>query len=166
MTEHSRPNRILVGVDGSAASLAALRWAVDEAARRDAEILAVRAWRPRRGWSASYVPGVRRHLLDRERQRARRALAADVRSVLGPARRVQVREELAYGDAVRVLLARAARADLLVLGGPTDDPALAGVIGFVRAACLKRAPCRVVLIREGRAPSASSPAARVRAGVR
>ena len=36
--------RIVVGVDGSETAQAALRWAVDEARRRDANVEAVFAW--------------------------------------------------------------------------------------------------------------------------
>ena len=38
------PGRIVVGVDGSEESAAALRWAVEEAKLRDARVEAVHAW--------------------------------------------------------------------------------------------------------------------------
>ena len=41
-----RPQRIVVGVDGSAGSRAGLRWAADEAELRDAELEAVMARTP------------------------------------------------------------------------------------------------------------------------
>jgi nucleotide-binding universal stress UspA family protein len=41
-----RPQRIVVGVDGSAGSRAALRWAADEAELHDAELEAVMARTP------------------------------------------------------------------------------------------------------------------------
>jgi nucleotide-binding universal stress UspA family protein len=46
-TEHpSRAGRILVGVDSSAGSRAALRWALREAAARSAAVTALAAWAP------------------------------------------------------------------------------------------------------------------------
>jgi nucleotide-binding universal stress UspA family protein len=49
----SRP--IVVGVDGSPASRAALRWAVDEAARRGCAIDAILAWQG--GYGTLATPG-------------------------------------------------------------------------------------------------------------
>ncbi|MER7543218.1 universal stress protein [Actinomadura sp.] len=126
------PARIVVGVDGSPASLTALHWAAGEAARRHAEILAVRSWHGRRDRLIAS--------LDRERERARRALAADIRAVLGAEPPVRVRQELAFGNPVRTLLHLAAKADLLVLG---DAPRPRGP---VRTACLRMSACPVALI--------------------
>lgn len=126
------PARIVVGVDGSPASLTALHWAAGEAARRHAEILAVRSWHGRRDRLIAS--------LDRERERARRALAADIRGVLGTEPPVRVRQELAFGNPVRTLLHLAAKADLLVLG---DAPRPRGP---VRTACLRMSACPVALI--------------------
>ena len=43
-----RPDRVVVGVDGSAASDEALRWAADEADRHDVGLVVVHAWSPAR----------------------------------------------------------------------------------------------------------------------
>ncbi|WP_268920403.1 universal stress protein [Actinomadura soli] len=145
MTGFPSPCRIVVGVDGSPASLRALRWAAAEAALRHAELVAVRSWRARRELVASYAVADHRPSPERERERTRRALAADVRAVLGSDPAVRVRQELAYGEPARALLDHAAAADLLVLGGHRDDSALTPVIGPVRTACLRRSACVVVV---------------------
>lgn len=140
--------RILVGVDGSPASLSALRWAVSEARQRSAEVLAVRSWQ---GRPAPYAIVARRPPLDRERERARRALARDVQAVLGPEPVVRVHQELAYGHPARNLLRLAAKADVLVLGDtPTER-------GPVRTACLRMSPCPVVLVPAGPPASIEQP---------
>ena len=129
--------RILVGVDGSPASLSALRWAAHEARQRNAEVVAVRSWQ---GRPASHTIVARRRPLTRERERARRALAMDVQAVLGSEPAVRVHQQLAYGHPAHNLLHLAAQADVLVLGDtPTDR-------GPVRTACLRMSPCPVILI--------------------
>ena len=144
------PARIVVGVDGSPASLTALHWAAGEAARRHAEILAVRSWHGRRDRLIASLDREReraRRALDVQRlldapalDAARRALAADIRAVLGAEPPVRVRQELAFGNPVRTLLHLAAKADLLVLG---DAPRPRGP---VRTACLRMSACPVALI--------------------
>jgi nucleotide-binding universal stress UspA family protein len=66
-----------------------------------------------------------------------------VRTVLGPAPAVPVTVEVIEGLAARVLLDRAAGAELLVLGqavGAGQD-----IIGPVARACLRHPPCPVVV---------------------
>ncbi|MFA1541775.1 universal stress protein [Actinomadura monticuli] len=149
MTDFSGSHRILVGVDGSAASLQALRWAAAEAELRHTGIVAVRCWRARRDRVAPYAGAGRLPSPDRECEQARRALAADVAAVLTHAPSVPVRRELVLGEPARVLLDRAAGADLLVLGGRRWDSTADDVIGPVRAACLRHAPCPVVFVAPG-----------------
>lgn len=43
-TEVGQRNRIVVGVDGSSCSKAALQWAAQEARIRDAELVALNVW--------------------------------------------------------------------------------------------------------------------------
>src|SRR5215470_10955739 len=79
--DEQRKPTILVGVSGSPASAAALRWAEDEAERRHGELKIVLIWQPER--RASYArPPVR---ADRSAgpERARKELADIVRAVLG-----------------------------------------------------------------------------------
>jgi len=59
---------------------------------------------------------------------------------------VQVRTEVVEGLAARVLLDRCAGADMLVLGTAGDVPGALRSAGPVIRACLRRAPCPVVVI--------------------
>lgn len=140
-----RQPRIMVGVSGTQASAAALRWAVGEAQRCNGQLRIVRIWEPE--CSAAYAPRPRR---EPEQQRARAAseLAAAVRKAFGAVPPDNVTVELAEGTAERALVDRSAGADLLVLGSKSP-PSLAGhSIGAVIRTCLSRAHCPVVVVAQ------------------
>ena len=108
--------RIVVGVNGSAASHAALRWAAGEAGLRRAELLVVHVWDRTRRQLAPYATLRTRPTPAQERSAARTRLARAIRAAFGPATPADVTTELAEGLVARVLIDRAADADLLVLG--------------------------------------------------
>ncbi|WP_190853687.1 universal stress protein [Actinomadura sp. RB99] len=156
MTHLPETDRIVVGVDGSAASLAALLWAADEAELRHAELVAVRAWRASREWLAPYAVAAARPSPEQERERARSGLVADVRRTLGPAPRISVRQELVRGAGASALISRAAGARLLVLGGRPDGHSPEVPPGPVASACLRHPPCPVVLVPPVYVPEVSA----------
>src|SRR5437588_2089078 len=115
MTIDSGVRRIVVGVDGSAESVAALRWACREASLRAAEVLAVLALEAACHQVASYaVPAPRTSA--GSWGAARDALRRSVSEAAALFPDIKVRTEIAEGLAARVLLDRAADADMLVLG--------------------------------------------------
>jgi nucleotide-binding universal stress UspA family protein len=137
-------SRIVVGVDGSTASLAALRWAVREAGLRDAALHVVRAWEDAAKQVAPYAshtcpPGSVEDYLDAED-----LLKATVAGILGSSPVVTVAVKVAEGLAARVLLDHAAGAEMLVLGTATGR--VPDGIGPVARACLRHAPCPVVVV--------------------
>lgn len=141
--------RIVVGVDGSAESAAALHWACREAGLRGAEVHAVHVWEASCHAAASYaVPA-----------QASQPQSGDFdvmwKSVL-PDRvpGVPVRAEVTAGLAARVLLQRCEGADMLVLGTAGDQAGTARSAGPVIRACLRRSPCPVVVISSARDPLA------------
>jgi nucleotide-binding universal stress UspA family protein len=76
-----------------------------------------------------------------------------VRSVQADqARGIQVCVEEVDGLAARVLLDRCADADMLVLGTSGDEPGRVRSAGPVIRACLRRAPCPVVVISAAQDP--------------
>jgi nucleotide-binding universal stress UspA family protein len=128
--------RIVVGVSDRAASDAAVDWAVNEARLRRAHLHLVLARDPAVFRRAAYAqPAATRGgdaaWLAQAATRAARLLGPD-----------QVTAELADGLPARVLMDRAADASLLVLGAATT----ADVVGPVASACLRRAPCPVVIV--------------------
>ena len=132
--------RIVVGVNGSADSVIALRWACREASIRGAEVHAVHVREAPMHSPASYaVPTPDDDYADDDTQMWKAVLpdlADDVR----------VRTETAVGLVARVLLERGKGADMLVLGTSGETPTGVGSAGPVIRACLLRAACPVVVI--------------------
>ena len=135
--------RIIVGVDGSAESVAALHWACREASLRGAEVHAVHVREAQCHSMASYaVPAAAD--ADDFPPGSVEDLVHSVRAGQDPG--VQVRVDVVEGLAARVLLDRCAGADMLVLGTVSDMPGALRSAGPVIRACLRRAPCPVVVI--------------------
>ncbi len=145
MAKVSDVRRIVVGVDGSAESVAALGWACREASLRAAEVLAVLALESACHQVASYaVPAPRR--AGGSWGGARDVLRAAVSEALNRFPGVSVRTEIAEGLAARVLLDQATDADMLVLGHNSQGPDPYRAAGPVIRVCLRAARCPVVII--------------------
>jgi len=137
--------RIVVGVDGSAESVAALRWACAQASMSAAEVHAVLALEAACHRVASYaVPAPRQ--VSGSWGAAREALRQAVSEAGSLFPGVSIRTEITEGLAARVLLDHAAHADMLVLGRTSHGPDLYRGAGPVIRACLRAAPCPVVVI--------------------
>jgi len=140
--------RIVVGVDGSAESAAAFRWACREASLRGAEVHAVHVREAKCHSLASYAASAASSSEDSEGDDEvdivglRRSAVPDQ----PPSPGVQVRTEVVDGLAARVLLDRCAGADMLVLGTASDRSGAVRSAGPVIRACLRRALCPVVVI--------------------
>ena len=137
--------RIVVGVDGSAESVAALRWACGEGNFRGAEVHAVLALEAACHHAANYAASAPRHSggsWGAAREVLRKSVNNAVRSFPG----VTVRTEICEGLAARVLLDHAADADMLVLGRTAHGPDPSRGAGPVIRVCLRSAQCPVVVI--------------------
>jgi nucleotide-binding universal stress UspA family protein len=137
--------KIVVGISGSAASSAALRWAAAEGRLRGASVEAVYAWEWSGGLHAPYAPLAGRS----SREDERRAAADMARLVVDELGEDHVEPAVVEGSPARVLLHAAAEADLLVLGADEADAEPYPVINPIVAACLLRAHCPVVVVLPG-----------------
>ena len=156
MTADARPAgpRIMVGINGSAVSAAALCWALREAALRGAVLQVVHAWQPAARGRAPYAPGPGAAGREADRRAAKAVLAAAVRHAqdaagLAADGRPALLLEAAEGLPAKVLLDRACGAELLVLGGLTAPPGGSSShqpVSPVALACLRVAPCPVVVV--------------------
>jgi nucleotide-binding universal stress UspA family protein len=145
--------RVVVGVDFSAESAAALRWACREAGLRGAEVHAVYVMEAPCHSVASYAAVPPQDRPDDVR------VDGMWRSVMPDAvPGVDVRTEVVEGLAARVLLDRCEGADMLVLGTVSDMPGAMRSAGPVIRACLRRAPCAVVVISAEQDPLARAEA--------
>jgi nucleotide-binding universal stress UspA family protein len=141
--------RIVVGVSGSAAAAAALRWAAAEASRTHGQMTAVLAWKPQQ--RACYAPpGPADTTAGREQ--ASRTLSAAVRAVLGPLAAASVATKVVEGMTERVLVELSADADLLVLGS-SSVPIAGRAPGPVIRTCLSYARCPVVVVNPETSPA-------------
>ncbi|WP_030473790.1 universal stress protein [Lentzea aerocolonigenes] len=138
------PRPIVVGVDGSAAGAAALRWAAEEARQHDCPIDAVSVWHMDYGVMMSPGPAVSG--LDPA------SIEAANRSVLDAATAdlddVVVRRILIEGDVKKLLVEMSRGARMLVVGNRGHSAAVELLLGSVSAYCVHHAVCPVVVIKE------------------
>ncbi|HWL35522.1 MAG TPA: universal stress protein [Frankiaceae bacterium] len=147
----------VVGVDGSRQSQAALRWAVDAAAARADEVVAVRVW-------SGLAPRLRASREGRARAEGEEAaLAESVRPAVAahPGMR-PLRTELREGDAATELFRVAGDSGVIVVGRSGFSGREATVMGSVVRQCVSRAQRPVVVVPDG---DPAPPRGRVAVGV-
>ncbi len=132
-------DRIVVGVDGSDGARLALRWAVDEAARRDGQLELVNAWHISYAGeflvpNSSDLQRSGREVLDAASDEARE-FGAEV-----------TESNLVSGGAAQALLEKAKGADLLVVGSRGRGGFGALLLGSTSQQCVHHAPCPVVVV--------------------
>ena len=139
--------RIVVGVDGSPASVAALRWALTEAERMGVEVEAVTAWHsdppPVSGPTLVGLPYRDAELVKSEQQER---LTSAVAQTEGIAPGVVLRQKLVAGWPPRELVRCARGATLLVVGRQGHSWLGEKVLGTVSAYCIRHAECPVVVM--------------------
>lgn len=135
--------RIVVGVDGSAASMTALRWAIRQAKLTGSEVDAVTAWRlPSTYGFATAADGAADFEGD-----AHKILTDALNEVSGEAADVLVRQQVVQGHPAYVLVDAARGADLLVVGSRGHGGFAGALLGSVSQHCVHHAPCPVLVIR-------------------
>jgi nucleotide-binding universal stress UspA family protein len=145
--------KIVVGVDGSPQSLAALRFAAEEARLRgNAKLHLVTAWNIPFGPLATAPFATIGPLPELEREVATAAQvileqAATNVDLTG----LEVVREVGGGDAAKTMLRAAADADLLVVGSRGRGGFTGLLLGSVSQACAHHAPCPIVIVRDGKA---------------
>lgn len=138
MQDGSAPAPIVVGVDGSHASSAAVRWATDEAADRGISLRIVHVTGVDRG------PGkdVRREIADAER-----SLHTAMAVVEATGKAVGVYTDILWGPVSTALIDQSRSATLLCLGSVGADGHAGEMLGSTAATLAENAQCPVAIIR-------------------
>lgn len=154
---------IVVGVDGSEESQAALRWAAEEAGLRNADLKVVYAydyqppWRQHRFGDEIMSSGTDkervRERLEHDDAEAREHAEALVREVAADVGNAGVKVEalaITHDNPAEALVDASADADLLVVGSRGRGGFKGLVLGSVSQQCVQHAACPVTVIRGGK----------------
>lgn len=135
---------IVVGVDGSVPSKAALAWAIRQARLTGATVEAVIAWEfpVAYGYPLPVAPGVDFGELATE------VVALAIAEVSNPAEQVTIRPKAVEGNPARALLDASEKADLLVVGSRGHGGFVEALLGSVSQHCVHHSTCPVVVIRD------------------
>jgi nucleotide-binding universal stress UspA family protein len=136
-------NRIVVGVDGSESSKAALRWAMRQAKLDGARVEVVTAWEYP-AWFGFPPPVARFDLEENASRSLTDAIAVTAREFPG----CEVASRIVEGSAARVLIDAAKGADMLVVGNRGYGGFTEALLGSVSQHCTHHAQCPVVVIRD------------------
>jgi nucleotide-binding universal stress UspA family protein len=141
--------KIVVGIDGSDASKNALRWAVEEARLRRADVLAIHAWEPPPTIAtAGPAPGFDLvGVLPAVREAGEKLVKAVVGEVVGEEGDVKVEPVAIEGPTIDVLIDAASDADMLVVGSRGLSTFRALLLGSVSQQLAHHAPCPLLIHR-------------------
>ncbi|MGC8473609.1 MAG: universal stress protein [Candidatus Dormibacteria bacterium] len=134
----------MVGVDGSQHSLRALAWACREAQLRHDSLELVSAW----SLPAISSAGESEEVVEILQESAQEVVEAARRRVRELAPEVEVTTRVYHGQPARVLVERAAEAELLVVGSRGLGEFKALLLGSVSQECSQHSPVPVVIVRD------------------
>jgi len=141
--EENEEKRIVVGVDGSEASIRALSWAAEQAELKGAVVEAIIVWDyPPYFGTAGWVAPVEAFPKDLAEQ----VLAETIAKAVGAEPRVDVRTKALYGSPAKALVDASADADQLVVGSRGHGALTGALLGSVSLACAHHAHCPVTII--------------------
>jgi nucleotide-binding universal stress UspA family protein len=150
---------IVVGVDGSPASIDALSWAVRQATATDAAVEAICAWESPSLAEVTPTGGippiVHQPMVDvTVLEGVQRRLDEVIESAVGSSAsqgEVPIAAKVIEGHPAHVLVQAAERAELLVVGKSAHGAIVGMLLGSVSSDVTAHAPCPVVVV-PGRAP--------------
>jgi nucleotide-binding universal stress UspA family protein len=134
---------VVVGVDGSPASIDALRWAADYARLAGAPLLAVSAWH----WPVAMVVSVPVPEGFDPIAEGQKTLDAILADELGKDPGFPVTTQVTEGAAAQALIAASHGARLLVVGSRGHGGFAGLLLGSVSEQCTHYAACPVVVVR-------------------
>jgi nucleotide-binding universal stress UspA family protein len=143
MPGRSHRGTVVVGVDGSAASKQALRWAARQAKLRGDKLRVVGTWEyPLKfGWAPPLPP---EYNPSRETATMLHEVVDEVVATEGP---VEIETVVSEGRPAPALIEAARDADLLVVGTRGHGELIGLLFDSVGERCVTHAPCPVVVVR-------------------
>jgi nucleotide-binding universal stress UspA family protein len=139
---------VIVGVDGSVQSVAALRWAARYGQATGATIRAVRAWHYPGVVGAPTAPGrTPPPVTDEVQDEMQGQLDDAISQVFPDGAPGNVQSAIVYGHSAEALIEQAQDADLLVVGHKGRGAFTGMLLGSVSIHCVTSAPCPVLVIR-------------------
>lgn len=142
MTDATRDNRIVVGMDGSAGAATAVRWAAEQARRQGAELQVVTAW----FHDEALDDASANRTVAEVRDVHLKALEAATAKLLEGQEGLHVSYEAPLGDPAEVLVELSHGAAMLVLGSHGTGKLRELLVGSVCNAALRHATCPVAVI--------------------
>ena len=144
----SASGHVVVGVDGSAHSVHALRWALRQAALSGSQLVAVACWHVST-MAEAYVPEAYFDvdISEATRELAEAAVAKAVTAAPGAAD-VTVQIRVVRGHPAALLVEAAEGADLLVVGSRGHSELTGMLLGSVGLHCATHARCPVVIVHD------------------
>jgi nucleotide-binding universal stress UspA family protein len=149
VTEMRPPGGVVVGDDGSPTAEVALRYALDEARRRNTDLHVIRAWRIPTALSTrpptGYVPA-----LSELEAATREDLQHRVDRVLGHPEDVKLHVHAVYAPAARALISASESADVVVVGSRGLGGFASLLLGSVADQCTRHCASPVIVVRQRR----------------
>ncbi len=142
--------RILVGVDGSEKSIAALKWARELASTNGAEVEVVTAWQTPFPTFELVAIGLNldvSELNNRPEQIAQYRIEKSIVGAYGQAHPDGVTRSVEEGYPGLVIVEKSNEADLLVLGYRGHSPVVETLMGSVSMHCLAHSHCPVTIVK-------------------
>lgn len=141
--QRRRVNRVVVGVDASEESRAALRWAIWYSGITGARLEVVHGWNVGEEfqWLQSMPPPASPTAVASE------ALTKLVEELVPHGSNTQIETAVVEGHAAKVLVERASGASVLVLGSRGHGGFDGLLLGSVTSHCAMHAPCSVMIVR-------------------
>jgi nucleotide-binding universal stress UspA family protein len=147
MTSESKTERVVVGVDGSPSSAAAMNWAARYARAMGATLRVVLAWHYPAAAGQAPV-GVAPPSVTAEVEQSRNDIVDKTIAAAFDGRpEVPIERKIAYGHPAQVLIDESADADLLVVGNRGYGGFTGMVLGSVSTHCVTHAHCPVTVVR-------------------
>jgi nucleotide-binding universal stress UspA family protein len=146
-SEGSGQELVVVGVDGSAESLSALRWAARYATATGARVRALLAWHYPAAAGGAPVGVAPEAIRGETEAQMNQTLDEAIAKAYAGQDMAGVEKGIAYGHPAQALIDASTEADLLVVGHRGHGAFTGMLLGSVGIHCVTHASCPVVVVR-------------------